>query len=271
MRRSQRIKRSNRAEKYADKLVYKRTEIDEPSGFSISKFYYPLVVISCLGILYLMFFSGVFKVTDISIKGVRELNPDELKVKIQDKLSKQFFKNNIIFFDSDSLTREAKKQYALKTLKINKQYPSKISVTLEEYILELQWFSNNNYYFIDEKGKAVGESQNKKDNIPIIYDKKNLPVVVGKSMVTTDFINFIKTLNQKFTDTTGAKISRIEINESFNEIIVYSSLGYYIVFDTTRDPNQELKNLQTVIESKEIKSKKLTYLDMRIKNKVFYK
>jgi len=218
-----------------------------------------------------VFFSGAFNVKDTTISGTKDINPDEVKEIVREKLNSGVFKNNILFFDGDSVSRELKKKYALKKIKINKHYPDRVDVSLDEYLIELNWLSGGKYYYIDEKGKAVGVYTKPKENVQIIEDKKNLPVEIGKSMVTPEFINFIKYLNQNFSSVKGAKITKIEINESFNEVNVYSSLGFYIVFDTSRDPALEIKNLVTAINSKEIANKKLSYLDMRIKDKVFYK
>jgi cell division septal protein FtsQ len=270
-RRNTGTKRANRSRRSGNKLVYKRTEIDEQKDFNVSRIYSPLVFISIAGILYLIFFSGVFNVSEIKVEGTREVSPETVKLAVSEELDKEIIKNNIFLFDADSLGRELKKEYALKKLKIKKHYPDRIDVELEEYVLELGWYTNGKYYLIDEKGKVVGEAKERRNDIPVVEDKKNLTIEVGKSLVTTDFVNFIKYLNQHFPENTGAKITKIEINESFNEIVVYSDLKFYIMFDTTRDPVLEMKNLVTALGSKEVKSKNLTYLDMRVKNKIFYK
>jgi len=237
----------------------------------MSKIYYALVAISTVGIIYLVFFSGVFKVNQISVKGQRGVGQDTVKERIKEGLSKELVKDNIFLFDADSVGRRLKKEYALKNVKIKKSYPSKIDATIDEYVLEIEWLSQGKHFLIDEKGKVVAEVTQKKDNIPTVEDKKNLPVEVGKSMVTLDFIKFIKYINQHFSDVRGAKLSKIEINESFNEIIVYSDLGFYVIFDTTREPALEIKNLITATESPQLKGKRATYVDMRVKNKVFFK
>lgn len=270
-KRSQKTNRTDKVKNHGNRLVYKRTEIDKEHGFDVSRIYYPLVFISIAGILYLMFFSGVFSVDHVNIKETKEVKPETVRSDIEKRLNDQLFKNNIFLFDKDAATRELKKSYALKNIRIKKQYPTNLDVTVDEYVLELQWLSGGKYYLIDEKGKAVVEQSGKKENIPIVEDKKNVPVGVGKSLVTLEFINFIKYLDKNFSETKGGKITKIEINESFNEINVYSDLGFYIIFDTTRDPVQELKNLVTVLSSKDVVGKKFSYFDMRIKNKVFYK
>lgn len=272
MRKRQIAKRTDKVRsRQGNNLAYKRTEIDTEEKFDVSKVYYILVAVTVAGIAYLVIFSGVFNVSQINIQGTKEVSSEEVRKNIEEKLGAELFKNNIFLFDTDSTSRELRKKYALKDIKIKKHYPAQIDVSLDEYVIELNWLSEGKYYFIDEKGKIVGVDTKLRENIPIVEDKKNVPVEVGKSLTTRDFINFIKYLNQNFSSIQNAKITKIEINESFNEINVYSSLGFYIVFDTTRDPAQEIKNVQTALASKEITGKKITYMDMRIKNKVFYK
>lgn len=271
-KRKQKNNRASNVRAQRGGLVYKRTEIDAPtSDFNMSNIYYGLILLTTIGILYLVFFSGAFNVTEVVVKGTKDINPEEIQKIVGERMDKQLFKNNILLFDKDTAGRELKKKYALKKLKINKQYPTKIDINLEEYASEVQWLSGGKYYLIDEKGKAVAEMSVKKENIPVVEDKKNLPIQVGKSLVTVDFINFIKYIDKNFSQVKNSKITKIEINESFSEIIVYSSLGPYIIFDTTRDPEHELKNLLVAVESKEIGAKKITYIDMRIKNKIYYK
>lgn len=271
-RRNQKNKRASNVRGQRGGLVYKRTEIDTPtSDFNMTKIYYGLILITMVGMVYLVFFSGTFTVSEVAVKGTKDIDPKNIQTVLEEKMNNQLFKKNIFLFDKDSASRELKKKYALKTLKIKKQYPNKIDVVLDEYASEVQWFSGNKYYLIDEKGKAVAEQQAKKENIPVVEDKKSLPVQVGKSLVTVDFINFIKYLDKNFSQVRNSKITKIEINESFNEVFVYSSLGPYIIFDTTRDPEQEIKNLVTAVESTEMAKKKLTYIDMRIKSKIYYK
>lgn len=266
-----RPKRTDKVRRQKNKLAYRRTEIDTQEKFDVSKIYYVLIFITVIGIAYLVLFSGAFNVKQVNISGTKDVNPDDVRANITRKLESEIFRNNIFLLDTDTASRELKKKYALKSIKIKKNYPNRVDVILDEYVIDLNWLSSGKYYYIDEKGKAVGVYTKSRENIPIVEDEKNVPVEVGKSMVTLDFIHFIKYLNQNFSSVKNAKISKIEINESFNEINVYSSLGFYIIFDTTRDPSQEIKNLNTALASKDLSSKKLTYMDMRIKNKVFYK
>lgn len=271
-RRSQKNKRAGSARGQRGGLVYKRTEIDAPtSDFNMTKIYYALILATVIGIVYLVFFSGAFSVTDVAVNGTKDISQESVQKVIREKMDKQLFKNNIFLFDSSSASRELKKQYSLKSLKIKKHYPNKIDVAVDEYTIEVQWFSGNKYYLVDEKGKVVGEVSEKKENVPVVEDKKNLPVQVGKSLVTLDFINFIKYLDKNFSQVRNSKITKIEINESFSEVFIYSTLGPYIIFDTTRDPEQEIKNLVLAVESKEMSTTKLTYMDMRTKNKIYYK
>lgn len=268
---SQKTKRTDKARRQGNSLVYKRTEIDSQKEFDVSKIYYSIVFITLISIIYLVFFSGAFSVSGVDISGTKDIKPENIKSMVDRRLDSQMFKKNIFLFDTDSFSRDLKKKYSLKKMKIKKHYPNKISVELEEYVSEISWMSNGKYYFIDEKGKAVGEYTKPKEGTAIVEDKKNLPVQVGKSLVTTDFIKFIKYLNQNFSQDKNAKITKMEINESFNELNVYTNLGFYVIFDTTRDPETELKNLSIALTSKEMQGKKLSYIDMRVKNKIFYK
>ena len=264
-------KRAERARAQRNKLVYKRTEIDSQKEFDFNKIFYGLVGIFALGILYLMFFSGAFTVSEVQVNGTKEINPSSIQGMAEKNLDSEIIKKNIFLFDSDALSREIKRNYSLKSLKVKKEYPKKVIIQLKEYTSEIEWKSREKYYLIDEKGRAVAALDKKRENLVVVEDKKNLPVQIGKTLVSTDFINFVKYINQNFKAATHGNISHLEINENFNEINVYTSFGFYIIFDTTRDPSNELNNLVIALNSSDLKSTKLTYLDMRIKNKVFYK
>ncbi len=264
-------KRAERAKTQKNNLVYKRTEIDNPRDFNFNKVFYSLAGVFVVGILYLMFPSGAFTVQNVKVEGTREIDPAVLRDMATKRMQNEIFKGNMFLFDTDAFTSDIKKDFSLKSLHISKEYPKQITIKVDEYQSELQWSSGGKYYLIDERGRAAAVMDRQRNNLAVVVDKKNLPVEIGKSLVTTDFINFIKYINQNFSQATHGQITKLEINENFNEVNVYTNLGYYIVFDTTRDPRQELNNLATALASPEIRAKrKLTYLDMRIKNKVFY-
>src|SRR3990170_6918868 len=110
-KRSQKTKRADRVKDHGNRLVYRRTEVDNERGFDTSKLYYPLVFLSVVGILYLMFFSGVFNVDQVNVKDTREVKLEAVKADVEKKLDGQLFKKNIFLFDKESAIRQLKKTY----------------------------------------------------------------------------------------------------------------------------------------------------------------
>jgi len=253
-------------------LVYKRTEVGAEKSSGGNGFFYFASFMLVSSILYLIFMSGVFNVSEVKVMGTNEAQPDDIKGEIEKDLEGQFAKNNLLFFDASASSSRMKKEFGLKNIKIKKKYLDRVEVTVEEYVPSVQWFSDSKYYMLDERGRVVREEEQKKDAIPVVYDRKNLRVTVGKSLVTVEFINFIKYISDNFSSDKSGNVSRIEINESLNEIIVTSSKGFRVYFDTTYNPEEEIRNLTAVLNSKELKGRwSLTYIDLRIKNKAFFR
>jgi len=264
VKRSQRVKRI----KAQNKILYRRTQIEGEAEKS-AKFLYFLLFLFIAGFSYLIFFSGIFEIKDIEIEGNNIQEEEALKQKVEQNLSTQFLKNNFLLFDKKILAYQLTTDFVFKDVEVKKKFPDRIIIRVEEFQPRMQWKTGNDYYLLDERGKTILKTTNIRENLPLVSDKKNIEVGVGKSIVSPDFINFIIYVNDNFETYTGKVITSMAVSENLNEITLDSGLNYSIYFDTTRDPEVELSNLLTVMEM--LKDKSLSYIDLRIKNKVFYK
>lgn len=263
--------RTSRVRKQRNKLVYRRTEVGGEDKGSGNGIFYFLSIFLLGGVFYIVFLSGIFSVKDINVKGTKELNSEEIKGEIEEALREQLFKNNLLFFNKKTIARAIKKEFSPKEIKIKKIYINKVEVQIEEYTPSLQWFSSGKFYTLDEKGRVVGVEPVNKDSIPVVCDNKNLKVKMGERLVTEQFIKFIKYLYDNFQFDKSGKISKVEINESLNEIVVTSTKGFKVYFDTTRDAEKELKNLSLVLKNEKVRDRYIRYIDLRVKNKVFFR
>lgn len=261
-KRVQKIKNENR-------LLYRRTDIDGPRESRGHKFLYFLVLLVIFAMIYVFLFSNIFKVKVISVSGLVNQDQGQLQSIIKKDLDDQFFKDNILVFDTKVATYHVNSEMVFKTLSVKRKFPDTIDVRVEEYPPQIVWQTGSDFYEIDERGKVTLRDSQQKNDLPLVIDKKSIPIEVGKSAVSPDFVKFIKYIYENFPSLAGKKISSIEVNENINEISVFSEFPFYVIFDTTRDPETELNNLITVHNM--LADKSVSYIDLRIENRVFYK
>lgn len=259
--------RNRRIQTRKSTLVYKRTEISEEK--KPSRILNILVIFLFLGAVSFIIFSGYFDIKKINVKTSGEVKADVLENEIRNKLNGNILAKNILLFNSSLVEQELKDKFFLKDIQIKKKFFDGLEVQVFEYPTVMIWETGGNKYLVNERGKITELTTGDRSELPLVLDKKNLDVKIGKSIVSPDFIKYIKYLNNNFESLLGKKIERVEVKENIAEIFVYSGLNFYLILDTTRDPEKEVKNIITAVKS--LEGKKLTYLDMRIENKAYYK
>ena len=104
---------------------------------------------------------------------------------------------------------------------------------------------------------------------PLISDSKNLPVSLGASIVSPNFIAFVTNINDKFFETTNIKPTYFEIPQTTFDLYLYTEAGFYVKFNTMRSSSKQLENLKKVLVEKRDGVKE--YVDLRIDGWAYYK
>lgn len=233
-----------------------------------------------------------FKIKKIEIKNGSGAEITERVFEITQKtLQKKFLfvipANNIFTLKKSFLKTElASNIFSLKNIKINKDFPDTIYISFEEKAKNIvfcgappQNEENKECYFSDENGitfeKLKGGDLNSDNNNNILIEKTGVkePLKEGARIFDEEIFKKIIEFTYKLNEL-GLKIKKIEIKE--NSFYLVNSENWTIIIDKKSlaeiGVNNIFENLKLLL-SGELKEKKpmLEYIDLRLKNKMFYK
>lgn len=232
-----------------------------PGKNKSSKFVKILLVFIIIlsGLVYLFFYSPIFKIKNIIVEGV--------------SLEGNAFENlkgkNILFINTADVKSELSQKYPeLNIIKIVKGLPDTLKIKLEEHQAKILWQTQGKNYLVDSNGVIFKEIEGESD-LPQVKDNKDLAVVLNQPVVTTNFINFIAELNANFNQETGLIIDRYAVNETIFQIDAVTVLGWKVIFDTTRKAQDQLSDLSRFLKDHQSEVKE--YVDVRVEGRVYYK
>ena len=258
----------SRTRGYRQPSLYSRTEeTKEPRNRRWPLFL--LVIISLLGLAYLIFFSGVFAVNTVAFSPTRFIDRGELAKQLDQNRS--FLDNNIITFGLFGLSGRLGQVTGVDGINIKRVSQHQILIEVAEKAPLLVWQSSNNKYLVDEDGIAWANYTNKYAALPLVVDTKNVPVMLSSRVVDANFVKFFKDVSGTFATTTGTKIVRYEVMDIISDLKITTDAGWYVYFDTNHTAKAELANLMRVIGQAQASKTKLEYVDLRIENRIFYK
>jgi len=220
-------------------------------------------------VLYLLFFSSVFKVKNVEIKGDNLIEGEKVKKLVEFALGNE---NNILLFDDSSLEDTIKENFSLiQSLTIQKGLPDTLRILIIEKNPVVFWEASGKRYYVDSSGFAYMEARaDAKDAIITVYDQQNLPVEPGQRVVSKNFISFLEQVKTNFKKITGLNYDRFEVYETTFDLVVLTKNGFKVFFDTNRSPEEGLDDLRRVILHLQGKKPK-EYIDLRVEGWAYYK
>jgi len=249
--------------------------------FRHKKIYLPLLGIIIIGLIYLLFYSTVFRVEEIEMQGLRDISFDELEQMIQEQQSKKRFficpQTNLFCFSKKKLGERLNSKYSLEIVVVKKRPFHKLKVYLQEHTSALTWISGDKFYYIDLQGMLLSEVPFKdpNPNFPRIYDESSQIVRGDYAILSTQQIDFIIAILTKLPLRTGdIEVNSFRLpNKNSNEIKVVTEKGWQIYFNTNLDVEKQMDKLVLIYEKKikELGITNLEYIDLRFGNRVFYK
>lgn len=232
-----------------------------PNKKNSSKFIKILIVFIIIlgGLVYLFFYSPIFKIKNIIVEGAF----------LEGSGFEGLMAKNILFINTADVKNEFSQKYPeLNIVKIVRGLPDTLKIKLEEHQAKILWQTQDKNYLVDSSGVIFKEIEGVSD-LPQVKDNKDLAVVLNRPVVTTNFINFIAELNANFNQETGLIIDRYAVNETIFQIDAVTVLGWKVIFDTTRKAQDQLSDLSRFLKDHQSEVKE--YVDVRVEGRVYYK
>ena len=264
-------------------------KIKRDRKFTIARFFYWILLLSFIGVCgYLFLFSPLLDVEVISIEGNESVPAEEITAVVNSVISGKyldcFSKRNFLLLNKRKIKEALKSNFSrVSRVEVEKKFPKTILISVVERGAELIWCSGGVCYLVDDSGLvysgASGTDEELRDeNFLTVIDDSARPVDIGGTTFDQEFIKYLKEMNAALKD----EIKLVE-KENYHtpslasrEITVKTKEGWFLKLSSLI-PFKEIKTIiLTVFEKDPIladaeKRKRLDYLDLRIKNKVYYK
>lgn len=239
-----------------------------------------------------MFFSSVFKIKEISVKGNDYIIDAAIISSFNNVMSEKKWlileNDNINLFDLAAAKQKIIEEFPrIDALDLKKEYPDKITVNIKERkiadILCLDNDTNNDSqiskydfskcFFVDNNGIAFDVAADTQGFLILrIWDKRGQDIELNKKALNPEFIDFVRQIKDDFRSTINANIKLLVLEHPAQRELIALVDDWKIIFNVSSDAKNQLAVLKQVLE-KEIKDKKnnLDYIDLRIDGRAYYK
>lgn len=219
-----------------------------------------LVIVFICAVIYLLFFSPLFKVKSVQING----NPSE---EARTYLG-SFIGTNIFNLHPAAITDElVVLDPEFGNINVSVGIPNILRAEFVQRQPAIIWQSGGNFYLVDGDEIAYQKVDQKLDNLILVVDNKGVGVTPPQQIASSNFIIFLQNVNAKISDA-GLQIDHFEINETTFQVEAITKQGIKIIFDTTRSVTDQIDALKTVYDAHKNDIKQ--YVDVRVEGKVYY-
>ncbi|MFH1366618.1 MAG: hypothetical protein ABIH38_01360 [Patescibacteria group bacterium] len=178
--------------------------------FRTLKIHYGLIILLTFGLLYLIFFSEIFQIRFIVVKGAVKVPAETIESYVREELSGQRLgflpQSNYFFLDEKSVREKVREKIqatiGLEEYSLDKRFPRTVSVRLKETIPSLTWKTGSDYYYLDKSGivaQSVAEEEVDK-NFPLIEDLNNLLTAPQEQTVSPQWLASIPEITKDLGD-----------------------------------------------------------------------
>lgn len=238
-------------------------------------------LILCLSIIWLIFISSLFKITDINIISDNADMGREDIVKTISNIAPFGLRENLLFLSKFRLQSELTASFpAITDIAVNKNFLHTLTVNFKKRIPVGIWCRTRNsessqkdcYYFDKEGIIFMIAPQTEGSLILKITDFSKGEVLLGDRVSDNNRIHFIISFRDFIHERNQFRILEFKIKPSFSiDLEAITDKNWSIYLDDTQDPIEAANNLLTSLEESVKNTGNLEYIDLRIPSRIFYK
>ena len=239
-----------------------------------------LFICAFLYFCHFIIYSDFLKIQSIKINGLQTINQISVENFIRGKISeKKFFifpKSNALFFNEKNLEDDLINEYVLEKAEVVLENKNAINIELKEKLPTILWISNHLFYLVDSKGIVINQGiEQDKQNLVNIYDLNNESVLKGERVINDKVLSNLSYLMENIDKQTAVKFDsfRLKKDQKICDINVMTVEGVELYFDCDQSLDTQIQNLAVLLREK-LKPenlKNITYIDLRLLDKIYYK
>jgi len=235
-------------------------------------------VVAIAILIWLLFFSTLFKINNIIVSGVNDNMAKEVENIARDIAETRMVgKNNLLLYNKDNLNKDLNKKYYLSDLTIKRKFLHTLVINLSEKQQSAVWREDDQYYYIDGEGNIINQVDALNINgndYPIIENLTDIKIVERKANINKETIDYVLNLFNEFKEKKhNFEIEKFIIDKDANTVKIAVISGPKIYFNIKTSVTEQAAKLDLIIKDK-LKND-LTgvkeYIDLRYANNVYMK
>lgn len=243
--------------------------------------YFLLGVVVFIVFVYLFLFLPQIQISNIHILGNQKINSEDILDITKKSLNKKIFgvgnfeliSKSYFLASTENIKKNILKNYPqIKNINVNKKVFSEIKIDIKErvpfakYCIENE--IENNCWLFDEGGVVFEKSDI--IDLPIVKETNNDDIVLGEKLIDENIVLLIGTVQNILKD------YNIVIKEIFVdklEVAIKTSELWQIKINLEKKLEDQTTKLKLLLleEISEQKRKNIEYIDLRFKDRVYYK
>ena len=228
-----------------------------------------IALLLLFGLVYVLFFSPIFKIKEVLISGNQKISSDEIK--------NSLICNNIFLTTTKSVKSQLLQKFPeIMDLKISKNIFNKkleINIQERESIGIFCETSKDMCFYFDKNGIVFEKAPDTSGGlIDLIKDYSQKEFKIGDEVLNKDLIDNILIIKNELFQKIGLKVASFDIDSyPVEELRVVTNESWYILFSLNRDIKSQLLALEVALDEKIQNRSSLQYVDLRIENRIYYK
>lgn len=251
--------------------------------FFFSKKFLILLTISFFlgGVGYLLLFSSSTRITNIQIEGANVVSHEDIERIVREEMAQSVIgllsKSASVLFPTNNVLISLQAAFPrLDTISVHKVFPNDLFIGVTEREVDGIWcisLTDRNCSFFDNQGVIFEQAPSSTRGFLLFQVDDNRAYtevpMLGATVLDESLLEFLTFLRDGITFRKLAALRYYIMNEK--EVRVNFKGGWEAIFSTEQNPIYQVEVLDRVL-TKEIEDDLplLDYVDLRVKNKVFY-
>jgi len=236
--------------------------------------------------VYLIFFYSGLQINSILVSGNQKVSAEELKNLVSKNISKNVINlanlhastKSILLANTDNLSKEILEKFPIiETANVNKNLPQTLNVVITErkqagIFCNASFGGEGRCYSIDENGVIFEDLTEIPADALVIWHPLGGQVVLAQNVLDKNIANAVVKTEKMLKDNFQIGAKNVILPNS-GEMDIKTSEGWNIYFDPNSDIDLQITKVKLLLsgEISESARKNLQYIDMRFKDRAYYK